>query len=433
MHIGKGVAMLNDMEVAGASPTDSASAQSAQSTNSMETGSVAGAAGPEDVQREILAHILQHTGPTPLPVAWSFFPATEGVRSITCSPPELITSLESRFSAETLLAARVLVPGAENEPQLAPVLRDPKVQVLLGADGKPLDLASDAGALFSVDPPCYAYACQRRASGRGPKRVFVASLEDLPVLSSLKLRCTSAAGLATLNGQQVRRMFANLSPESPPRYRLTLVGWSIADFNENLPAHIEPILERLRQIHDLYGQDGNPILFDLWQPDTAYIKRIRSAISFCDTKLIRREVVSSAEDSLVSAVAAWHRLHEPAETDLGASHAALIDAIETRDPYESGHNLQTATTRLSTAINGLTTQRFLQAAEAASNPQESYALLLRAEIIQHLNQSYGPLEAAKPRHRFSFQYDPTLSAKRLEDIVCGINLLLKLERLSPQK
>jgi hypothetical protein len=407
------------------------SAQALRPAEPSENSAGALQAGFDAAGRKILRHILEHSEPAPLPAAWSFLPATSRVRTLGCSQSDLVASLKRRsFSEEELQAAKILAGDSENGLQLSPVLCEDKFQVLSGADHEPLDLASDGGLLLGDQPPCFHFACQRHGAADG-SRVFVSALEDLQILECLGLRCTPAAGLAHLNGQQVRRLYANLSPSSRPRYRLTLVGASIANLENKLPSHIAPILDRFHEAQVLFEPDENDDIFELWRPSADDFDRICAAVRFSDREIIRREIRASVDDFVLDSSCAWHQLHEPDLADLESAHAELIRAI--RNPYDFGHALKTAKARVSQAINALTTRRFLQAAVAASTPQESHALLTTAEIIEHLNQSYGLLSAAKPRDGFSFHFDPTLTEKRLEDIERGINLLLKLQRLSPQK
>jgi hypothetical protein len=425
--------MFDDTEVAGAPPTNSANAQSTQSADPAADG--AACSGPEQApaRSEILRQILAHTVPAPLPAAWSFLPARDAVRSLCGDPPELIESLCSSFSVAELQAARVLVPGPDHEPQLVPVLRDPVVQVLVGASGEPIDLASDSGALFGADPPCFAYACPQLAAGGRPKRVFVVSLADLQVLRCLGFRGALVAGLAALDGQRVRRLFANLSPTSRPCYRLTLVGASLANLESELPACLAPILQRLHDAQVLfeYGDEDNP--FEFWRPSAEDFDRIRAAVTFADRQIIRHAIFASVEDSVLSSSDAWRKLHEPDRADLESAHAALRHVLAAPNPYFFGNDVNAAAANLRAAIEQATTRRFLQAAGAASDPLESAVFLMKAEVIQHLNQNYGPLRAAKASHGFSFRNDPTLTNERLEDLERSIKLLEKLERLSPRK
>jgi hypothetical protein len=422
--------MSDDTDVAGASRTISASAHSPQPADPTSNS----AAVPSDEQagarRQILRHILKHTAPAQLPARWSFLPVTDRVRTLHCDSPDLIASLQRTFSVAELQAARILLPGPEKEPQLVPVLRDNLVQVLLDASGEPIDLASDSGALFGADPPCFCYACQRLAVAGRPKRVFVTALEDHQVFECLGFRCTPAAGLASLDGRRVRRLYAKLSPSSRPRYRLTLVGASIANLKRELPSFIEPILKRLHNVRELYGYAEPDDLFELWRPSTADFERIRAAVTFSDRQIIRRAIRESIDVCVVSGGNAWRQLHAPDENDLESRHAALRRVIAAPDPSRFGTDLRAEVARLSATIEHHTTRRFLQAAAAASTPQESFALLESAEIIHHLNQNYGPLRAAKPRHGFSFHYDPTLTDERLEDIERCTNLLVALRRFS---
>jgi hypothetical protein len=449
--------VLDETQVAATSPTDSASAKSAQSTDPTGNSAVAGIASPEevagtaspatgtdttspvmvtgttspkDLQREILRHILQYTEPVPLPAGWCELSPIETVRYLSCSPAELVAALQKYFSAAQLQAARVLDAGSEDEAQLAAVLREPRFHLVFDADRNPTDLAGDTGALFSADAPCLAYAGPWPPTCRRSKRVFVGSLENLTVLARLNLRCVSAAGLTSLDGKQARRLFAKISAEFRPRYLLTLVGWDLCDFNDKLPAPVELILERLWQIHELYGDDWNPIRVELWQPDKATIERIRLANSLCDAKKILKLIFLSL-GSARSVTVARRSLHEPAVTDLVAIDAALKGAIAHPSPYGDFDDLKDAMSRMRGAMNALTTQRYLRAAAAASTPQESHVLLMKAEITQHLNYSYGPL-TAKRTHGFRSEIDSGLTEERLEEIARGVNLLQKVDRLVPK-
>lgn len=427
--------MLEDTEVGGASRTRSASAQPAQSAGPTTNAATVPADEQTGARSEILRHILQNSEPAPLPDAWTFLRPTNCVRTLRCMPSELVASLKESFSEEELQAAKVLTGDAANQLQLSPVLCEHKFQVLDGADHQPIDLASDSGALFGTDPPCFKYACQRLAVAGRTKRVMVAALEDLQIFESLGLRSTPAAGLASLDGQQVRRLYANLSSSSRPRYQLTFVGASLANLECKLTSYIEPVLKRLDEAQAVFEHYENDLpieLFELWQPSAEDFNRIRTATTFSDREITRRVTRASVEGFALPSSGVWRQLHEPDETDLESALAALIRAIYVGGPHGFGGDLKRATAQLRAAINRLTTRRFRQAAAAALTPQESCAHLLRAEIIEYLNQGYGPLNAATSRDGFSYHIDPTLGEERLEAIGRGINLLLKVERLSPQ-
>ena len=423
--------MLDDTEVARASGTNSASAQPAQTARPTTNTLAVPADDQAAVRSKILGHILERTQPAPLPAAWTFLSPSSKVRTFLCSRSELVASLMAGFSNEELLAAKILVADAENELQLSLVLCEHMFQVVIDADHRPIDLASDVGALFSADPPCFKYACQWHDGTGRRKRVLVAALKDLQILECLGLRCAPAAGLASLDGQQVRRLYANFSLSSLPRYRLTLIGASIADLEGKLHSFIEPILKRLHNVEELsgYGELGNP--FEFWPPSATTFDKIRAALTFSDRRMVRRVIRDSTDVYVVSGGDAWAQLHAPDENDLASAHAALECAIAAPRSYCFGSNLSTAAAKLSVAIGHATTRRFLQAAAAASTPQESFALLESAEIIHHLNQNYGPLAAAKSRDGSVLHYDSTISEDRLKEIGLCTNLLLKFGRLCP--
>ena len=242
---------------------------------------------------EILQRIAERSQAATAPEPWSFLTPVVGVRRLPFADTEVIDELLEEFTPAQLEAARVLVRRGDNQLEVNRVLVGESVHGLFlrrKKDEAPFDIVNQNGSLATDDPP--AFGCGRdfytkRFSGN-TKSVFVAfSDQDLSVLRMLSLPCTPAVGLATMNGEQLRSLFANAPglPNDAPvqdqtvtivsgNFRLVLAGWSIAELKDKQPGGVTSIVERLLKAEDAFGFDTSRRI-GVWQPATREFNRIR--------------------------------------------------------------------------------------------------------------------------------------------------------------
>ena len=163
---------------------------------------------------EILQRIAERLQAATAPAMWGFLAPVAGVRKLAFTDSVILDALGQEFTSEELESARVLVrrQGGQFEPN--PVLVGECAQGLFlrrTKDEAPFDVVNQNGSLTSDDPP--AFSCSRdyftqRWVGDSKSILVAFSDDDLAVLRMLSLPCTTSAGLAAMNGEQLRRLYA---------------------------------------------------------------------------------------------------------------------------------------------------------------------------------------------------------------------------------
>ena len=167
---------------------------------------------------EILQRIAERSQPATPTGAWSFLPSATSIRNLPFSGTAILEDFRKEFSTEQLEAERVLVRSPDNQLELNPVLGGASTYGLFlrtDKDQAPFDIVNQSGSLATTDPP--AFDCDRdghtkRLSGDTQAVLVASNDDDLVVLRLLGLPCTPAAVLASMTGEQLRRLFAD-APE----------------------------------------------------------------------------------------------------------------------------------------------------------------------------------------------------------------------------
>lgn len=277
---------------------------------------------------------------------WGFLTPVAGVRNLAAAGAALIDELSEEFTPEQLEAVRVLVRRGDNQLEMNPVLMGESARGLFlrrTKDEAPFDIVNQNGSLTTNDPP--AFGCGRdyftkRFSG-DTKSVLVAfSDDDLVVLRTLSLPCTSAAGLATMNGEQLRRLFLDGAPGSSVNassqaqavavvsggYRLVLTGCRVSELNNGLHGEITSVIERLLKAEDAFGFDTSRRV-GIWQPTARELSRIRSAAEFQDRALVRKLIWESVNRSTRSARQFEEETTSRKATEYDAARRELLRTI----------------------------------------------------------------------------------------------------------
>ena len=160
---------------------------------------------------QILQRIVGSMEPVVPEDPWHFLAPARSACRLRTSFPELLEELGQEFTAEQLVAGRVLVRVEGDELQLSPVLAGSRFLVLRKTkDGAPCNIASESGSLASDEPPafrCHEDYYTRTWCGERKTVLVPFSDADLGVMRMLGLPSTPAAGLAEMTGEQVRRFF----------------------------------------------------------------------------------------------------------------------------------------------------------------------------------------------------------------------------------
>ena len=238
------------------SPNSSLDAREPTASSASEsTASPNGAAKPasDSSDRLALCHrvltvVHDATQPAELPPAWGVLRLTSQLRQLRCPAAELAELLRARFSVEQLLEVGVFERAGGEVPSLNAKFGTPAAKLRFKTrDNRFYDVYSAHGALLDADMPAVRYARTLRAEGNyNPKSILLAANDDdVNLLSSLGRYCRWAAGLDTLCGPDLRRMFQrdNLG-NLRLTYRFILVGWQPAALDRRPAPLIVKILER---------------------------------------------------------------------------------------------------------------------------------------------------------------------------------------------
>lgn len=266
----------------------------------------------------ILQKLLEQSSAVTASGPWRFLAPSAGMRKFALADAAAMDQLCEGSSPEQLEAARVLVRDQGDQLQLNPTLVGDDAWGLFlrpAKSGVPFDIVNHNGSLATDDPP--AFECVRdyftQSWANKTKVVLVAnSDDDLAVLRMLWIPCTPAAGLATMSGDQLRRLYED-APGFPSNgssqrqaiavvsgdYRLVLSGLHVAELKNKMPGGVSSIVERLVKAEDVFGFDSSHRV-GIWQPDERDFSRICSAAEFQDRTLARKLIWQSVSRSTCS-------------------------------------------------------------------------------------------------------------------------------------
>jgi hypothetical protein len=263
----------------------------------------------------ILRRIAELTQPVSPPQPWNFLRPVGGMRQRSMGVSQFMEALCREFPREQLETARVLVRRQNCEIGLSPILAGETSRGLFlrrREDAAPFDIVNQQGALATDDPPAFGavrdYYTQSW-SGQAKLILTAFSDDDLAVLRMLSLPCTPAAGLAELNGRQARSLYSDpeglhdeaatqvqVAAVTRENYRVTLVGWRVAELSSEKPEGLNAVVSRLLKAQDAFGFN-TPRRFGVWQPTATEFARIASGIEFADRSLVRALLWQSANHS----------------------------------------------------------------------------------------------------------------------------------------
>ena len=266
----------------------------------------------------ILKRIVDATRAVSPPDAWEFLNRVRSIRQLPDDVSALIGALEEEFTDEDLEASSAFVQAPNDELHLSPVLsRAPSTFMVLRReqDGPPFDLVSQVGSVTTDDPTAF-HICDdhfTKVWSRRKNKILVGfSMRDVAVLRILGMPCAPAGGLEYMDGEQVRRLLdirvkkgastkqsENLAAVCRDGFQLTLVGWQVADFKNEIPEGLHKVVFHLRKAESAYQCDTQESV-EVWRTAGFDWDRIQSALDFSDPDLIRRLMWASIARSTLS-------------------------------------------------------------------------------------------------------------------------------------
>ncbi len=354
---------------------------------------------------KILRSIAQQSRLATAPGIWDFLPPVAGVCDLSVATKTMDLLIE-QFSSEQLEAAHILVRGSNNQLALNPVLAGHSVRGLLlrrSKDEAPFDIVNQRGALTTGDPPFFAcvHDCFTQSYSGESRSVLAAfSDDDLIVSRMLSLPCAPAVGLATMNGEQLRRLFAeptisrhgmtSQGPAAVPTlcdYQLILTAWNVAALKNELPEGAACVVKHLLKAEDAYGFNATERV-RVWQPSARELSRIRSAVEFQDRPLVRTLIGQSVSRSSRSVKRFQAESANPDTTDYGAARRELLRTIT--KARQLGFQAPEVTKRLEAfnrAFDESVVNAIIRDAMLAPDSVERALLMAASELMGHWHNS----------------------------------------------
>ena len=417
---------------------------------------------PKNVVGSILQAIWERSQPAKPTGPWSFLPARNNVRQLPFTTTDSLDELREQFSQEQLQAARVLVPQSNGELELNPVLRsESNIGLFLPAANAETfrDIVNQNGSLTTDDPPLLHCVLDQTAQRSGrenaagftcrmtphsdhkEKLVFVAgSDKDLQVLQLLGLPSTTAAGLAAMTGQHLRRLFpANInhsgqalrSAEFIPLvrefYRWVLVGWQVAELAHECPGEIMAVVHKLIKAEHAYDFEISEHAA-VWVPDDEEFDDICTATEFEDPELGRKRICKSVNDAMFPLADFAHVESTHTATDYAAARRQLQGAVT--DARQSKFHTPATFERLEVLhrlFDEHVVRRMVDDAMSASNSVERGLRLMAAEQMEEWHRSSYLVQSTAETSRFTSTpfieaVDPEGWKKRLP----MVNVMIKI-------
>ena len=330
--------------------------------------------------------LLQHSEPAAVPAMYPFLKQEDDIRQLTLSPKNFLPALRTEFTDPQLTAARVLCPGqqtASRDPfdplsaqretcsgsKLTPVLVASPL-IFERDNDRVLDITSDAGTLWQRDPPALRVVLERRPPQRHARELFVAESAAVPVLRRLRLPVVSIAGLAELNGPQMRQLFARQSKDEGPYYRVTIVAWNLGGLTNELSEYPQRAMQRIHNWQLVRAYDPEQTLIQAWAPGTKQFEKIKIAVEFGDVQLIRLMILESVRTDAKNAVDAWQALVDSRDVSLSMAVNRLRAAIAQGPGGLNRKDAKLAARAYRKRIYAIINECYRNA-EAARNPAEA--------------------------------------------------------------
>jgi len=395
----------------------------------------------------ILQRIIDRTHSAPPPDEWEFLSGVRSIRQLADDDSALIAALEGEFSDEDLEASRVFVPAPNDELQLSPVLAcAPSTFMVLrrGQDGPPFDLVGQAGSVTTDDPPAF-HICDdhfTKVWSRHKKKILVGfSMRDVAVLRMLGMPCAPAGGLEYMDGEQVRRLLDirvkkgastqrsdNLAAVCRAGFQLTLVGWQVADFRNEIPEGLHEVVSHLRKAESAYQCDTQESV-EVWRPAGFDWDRIQSALDFADRDLFRRLMWASIARSTLS-LRRFEKAISPVKVDYSAARDELLKAIKrAREVGLYTDEVKMKLKALNRAFDKTVVDAMIRDAMSASDSVDRSLLLAAAELMQHWHHSSELIQSSKPSHDDRlYKRDEVLQPEEMTERLRVVNGLVRIQR-----
>ncbi|MDA1013723.1 MAG: hypothetical protein O3A00_04620 [Planctomycetota bacterium] len=312
---------------------------------------------------------------------------------------------------------------------------------------KPLALADERVGLAAVTFLSLAFLsalqiADERFSG-DRKFVFVAfSDHDLTVLRMLSLPCTPAAGLATMNGERLRRLFGG-APGVPgiasdaghtvsvasASYRLVLAGWSVAELKDEQPGGVTLAVECLLKAEDAFGFDTSRRI-GIWQPTAPEMNRIRSAAEFQDRALVRKLIWQSVGRSTCSVRQYWEEIATRTAADYEAARRELMHTLKrARELGFQSSEIAKKLEAFNRSFDKSVVDAIVGDAMAASDSVDRALLLAASELMGHWHKSSSLVRSTEDG--VSGRYHPrekALHPEELKERLRVVDGLVKIHR-----
>lgn len=385
------------------------------------------------------------------PGAWHQLPVYHDVRQLPAELAGLRERLLQRFSQEELVAAGVLAPGTEEEPQLSPAVSQPGDMIIAlrrSENDTPFDLLTAKGCVSGRRLP----ACAALRDGRIREMVRQLGLDqicgtpviqDAALLLALQIPATLSTGLMDLKGpwldqfcqayqlerlaaggkRHQRKYLIDHTEEERPPEALVLLGCRLAEMDRSEPEEICWIRD-----HFLDLQRHLEILMDriyLWQPPQHALDKIAFRLSHAGPARVREALVSSFDQhtgSLLPARREEDRL--PRHLPEAIVHFQKLLGKPTRDLAEE----RLAWQHLLKLLHKKLIQPLLQQASSTADPVLRHLSLMAAEISQVVHPR-GLEMLLQGCHRLQQGYPgklPVLPDKEFTQFIKGVACLQKV-------
>jgi hypothetical protein len=338
----------------------------------------------EDLQRRLLNRIQEQTLPALPPKRWDFLRSSQSVRRISGDASDLIASLKTEFSDAELRAARVLEEGPLGALRLSSVFGDATSKFVIRRDAErlPTDVLSARGLLSNATPEWLHLAAERTSSAAVQPQVVLTAFDDdeMHVFHRLRFKFTSAAGLAMINGENVRQLFTARAPHREQRkYTLMVPGWQIARcINEPTP-NIRRAIAHIAEIQRQCGYDPSAV-FAVWLPTATEFRDFCRALKFADIRIVSAALRKSLKRSQYSPAAALRLISDRTEISYGVARSQLQRAVESSRLVPRAGEVDVALTKFSQAYEKSVVNKFL--VFAVGDGWDEWRSMMAAELAE---------------------------------------------------
>jgi hypothetical protein len=338
-----------------------------------------------DLRRRILSVVYDQTESAPRPPVWANLPRSQSVRCLRCTRSELAATLQQSFSDAELHSSRVIKRLNDGDIGLNKVFASaPTTLLFIGSlkDGFDDLFACDGAFTFPEPPGLYYAAASFKTEASKPIQSVLLAADDAQahVLHQLGLHCKSSAGLERITGKDIPRIFrTHAIPTSSHAYQLTLAAWDAVNLSLDVPPQINAVLARLAQAEKLYNIDAAS-RFKVWLPSKSFVGTVKSALDFCDSDVVRKQLATSLDHSVYSSAEATRRLQPATQASMASARSNLRQALA-REPL-SPSDIRVAANEFRLVFDKTVLRKFFDRADSAKDQCESFLLLAGAELTE---------------------------------------------------